>query len=85
MKIKHITSSKFFFFTCLLLIVVLPVVSCTSYVVIAKPYPVKLRVGDGVKLIMRDGTVYSGRAVYLDQGSIVIRTPKQTKAKKLSN
>lgn len=81
MKIKHITSSKFFFFTCLLLIVVLPMVSCTSYVVISQPYSSKLRVGDGVKLVMKDGTVYSGRTIYLDQSSIVIRTPKQTKAK----
>ena len=72
--------SKLITYTSLLLIFLLPTISCTSFVVIAPPYPTKLRVGDGVKLIMKDGTVYSGRTVYLDQASIVIRTPKQTKA-----
>jgi hypothetical protein len=81
MKIKQLKTCKSFTYICFLLIAVLPWVSCTSYVVIAPNYPAKLRIGDGVKLTMKDGTVYSGRAVYLDQASIVIRTPKQTKAR----
>lgn len=79
MKIKHQSKSKLFISICILLIFTLPLVSCTSHVVIAPPYPTKLRIGDGVKLLMKDGTVYAGRTVYLDQASIVIRTPKQTK------
>jgi hypothetical protein len=31
---------------------------------------------------MVDGTIYSGRVTYLDLGSVVIRTPKQTKTKR---
>ena len=82
MKLKHQPKSKFTIFICALLVFTVPLVSCTSYVVIAPPYPTKLRIGDGVKILMKDGTIYSGRTVYLDQGSIVLRTPKQTKTQR---
>jgi len=82
MKIKHLSKSKFSIFIIVFLIITLPLVSCTSFVVITPPYPTKLRVGDGVKLLMKDGTVYSGRTIYLDQASIVIRTPKQIKTQR---
>ena len=55
---------------------------CASQVIITKPYHEKLRIGDGIKLTVKDGTVHSGRIVYLDRGSVVIRTPKQKKAQR---
>jgi hypothetical protein len=82
MKIKYISQSKCSISICVLLAMALSLVSCTSFVVISPPYPAKLRVGDGVKLLMKDGTVYSGRTIYLDQVTIVIRTPKQTKTQR---
>jgi len=82
MKIKYPSKSKLSISICLLLALTLPFISCASFVVIAPPYPSKLRIGDGVKILMKDGTVYSGRTVYLDQASIVIRTPKQTKTQR---
>jgi hypothetical protein len=49
--------------------------------VIGKPFHEKLRIGDGIKLTVMDGTIHSGRILYLDRATVVIRTPKQIKAK----
>lgn len=80
MKKNNFAASKPFTLTTLFLVIILPFVSCTSYVVIGKPYTNKLRIGDGIKLILKDGTVYSGRVTYTDVVSVVIRTPKQIKS-----
>ena len=66
--------------TCLTLLITLS--GCASHVVISQPYHEKLRVGDGVKLLSKDGTVHAGRIVYLDRASVVIRTPKQIKTQR---
>ena len=62
---------------CVFLATLLVFSSCASHVVITKPYNEKLRIGDGVKLTVKDGTIHSGRIAYIDRGSVVIRTPKQ--------
>lgn len=80
MKIRMSPNNRPFGLTAVMLILILPFISCTSFVVIGPPYQTKLRVGDGVKLTLKDGTLYSGRITYVDQVSIVIRTPKQTKS-----
>ncbi len=49
-----------------------------SVVQIRAPYHQKLRPGDGVKIMVKDGTIFSGRVTYVDQAVIVVRTPKQT-------
>jgi hypothetical protein len=71
---KH---SHFFKTISLSLAIMLILSSCTSQVVLAPPYSDKLRIGDGVKLVVKDGTIHSGRIVYVDRASVVIRTPKQ--------
>lgn len=50
-----------------------------SVVQIKPPYPNKLRPGDGVKITVADGTIHSGRVVYVDRSVVVIRTPRQTR------
>ncbi|MCZ6636524.1 MAG: hypothetical protein O7G87_24265 [bacterium] len=56
-------------------------VSCTQNVILRAPFPEKLRIGDGVKIVTQDGTTHSGRIVYLDRAVVVIRTPTQISKK----
>ena len=73
--------SQTFSIVCILLAASLAFLGCAVQVVVSQPFHEKLRIGDGIKITVKDGTVHSGRIVYLDRGSVVIRTPKQTKAK----
>ena len=53
--------------------------ACAREVVqIKPPYDKKVRVGDGIKATTTDGTIHSGRVVYVDRNAVVIRTPRQT-------
>ncbi len=52
-----------------------------TVVQIKAPYAPKVRPGDGVKINTKDGTLHSGRVVYVDRSIVVIRTPKQTDVK----
>ncbi len=49
-----------------------------SVIQVRPPYHQKLRIGDGVKITVGDGTLHAGRVVYVDKSIIVIRTPRQT-------
>jgi hypothetical protein len=53
-----------------------------SVVQVKPPYPRKVRPGDGVKITMLNGTLYSGRVVYVDKVVTVIRTPEQVSTEK---
>lgn len=52
--------------------------SCAPTIVqVKRPYHTKVRPGDGVKVLTKDGTTFSGRVTYVDQSLVVIVTPKQ--------
>jgi len=65
--------------TALMLAAVFLFSACASSVVqIREPFKAKLRPGDGVKILGKNGTLYSGRITYLDDRVVILRTPKQT-------
>ncbi len=76
-RTNHLNDSVVFKGVAYILASILIFSGCAQNVIILPPYDQKLRVGDGVKLTVEDGTLHTGRIVYLDRASVVIRTPKQ--------
>ena len=69
----------FFKGTALFLCLAILVIGCGHSVVqIRPPFNQKVRIGDGVKITVSDGTIHSGRVSYTDKSIVVIRTPRQT-------